>query len=78
MVLDNMADKNSSSITEAQDFCRLDEDTPENKNKRRYLRNLHAFMARLTCDGVSDCSYQALQAINRLWKEQIYLLPLVQ
>ncbi|KAG9523170.1 hypothetical protein KCV07_g2770, partial [Aureobasidium melanogenum] len=50
---------------DAQDLCCLHTDTPENKVKRRYLRNLHAFMARLTRDGVSDCSYQALQAIIR-------------
>ena len=33
--------------------------------KRTYLRNLHAFMARLTHNEISDCSYQALQAFTQ-------------
>jgi hypothetical protein len=49
----------------AQDLCRLHIDTPENKVKRTYLRNLNAFMARLTRDEVSDCSYQALIAFTQ-------------
>jgi hypothetical protein len=51
--------------TGAQDLCRLHIDTPENRVKRTYLRNLNAFMARLTRDGISDCSYQALIAFTQ-------------
>jgi hypothetical protein len=51
--------------TGAQDLCRLHIDTPENQVKRLHLRNLNAFMARLTRDGVSDCSYQALVTITQ-------------
>jgi hypothetical protein len=39
--------------------------TPENQIKRVHLRNLNAFMARLTRDGVSDCTYQALITITQ-------------
>lgn len=49
----------------AQDLYRLHIDTPENRTKRIYLRNLRAFMARLTRKGISDCSYQALSAITQ-------------
>jgi hypothetical protein len=49
----------------AQDLCRLHTDTSENQIKRVHLRNLNAFMARLTRDGVSDCSYQALITITQ-------------
>lgn len=65
LLVNNMTDKSPFSPIGAQDLCRLHEDTPENKIKRTYLRNLHAFMARLTRNGVSDCSYQALQAITQ-------------
>lgn len=51
--------------TGAQDLCRIHTDTPENEVKRTYLRNLHAFMARLTREGISDCSYQALIALSQ-------------
>lgn len=49
----------------AQGLCRLHVDTSENHVKRTYLRSLNAFMARLTREGLSDCSYQALQAFTQ-------------
>jgi hypothetical protein len=49
----------------AQELYNLQIDTPENQVKRDYLRNLNAFMARLTRDGVSGCSYQALIAFSQ-------------
>jgi hypothetical protein len=52
-------------LTGAQELYDLHIDTPENQVKRGYLRNLNAFMARLTRDGVSGCSYQALIAFTQ-------------
>jgi hypothetical protein len=52
-------------ITGAQELSDLHVDTAENQVKRVYLRNLNAFMARLTRDGVSGCSYQALIAFTQ-------------
>jgi hypothetical protein len=49
----------------AQDLTRLDISSPPNVTKRLHLRNLHAFMARLTRDEISNCSYQALCAFTR-------------
>ena len=55
----------SSWKTGAQDLYHLHIDTPENAVKRAHLRNLHAFMARLTRDGISICFYQALHAFSQ-------------
>jgi len=52
-------------ITGAQDLYHLHISTPENAVKRTHLRNLHAFMARLTRDGISICFYQALHAFSQ-------------
>lgn len=60
-----MTDKMFFCELGAQDLCGLHIDTPENAVKRGYMRNLHAFMARLTRDGISDCSYQALIAFSQ-------------
>lgn len=69
----NITDRFSLLKTGAQDLCRLHIDTPENKVRRTYLRNLNAFMARLTRDGISDCSYQALIAFAQaLEKAETY------